>query len=115
MDTLGSVICFPQYKAWEVEDTKADLSLDLAQLQASPSTLVLEGIHQLAFRLGHTHEREGGRKGVEREEERRGEGRGKEGGRRRRKGGEVGEGVTGLVSFQWGREEGKGRVEYPKL
>lgn len=50
MDTLGSVICYPQFKAWEVEDTKEFLPLDLAQAQASPTTLVLEGVHQLAFR-----------------------------------------------------------------
>ena len=50
MDTLGSVICYPKYKTWEVEDAKSTISLDMAQLQASPTSLVMEGLHQVAFR-----------------------------------------------------------------
>ena len=50
MDTLGSVICYPKYKTWEVEDAKSTVSLDMAQLQASPTSLVMEGLHQVAFR-----------------------------------------------------------------
>ncbi len=51
MDNLGSVICYPQFKYWEVNDTRHTLSLDLACAQATPTTVLVEGLHQVAYRL----------------------------------------------------------------
>lgn len=50
LDTLGSVICHPQYKHWEVADTKASLLLDVARAQATPTSVILEAVHQVAYR-----------------------------------------------------------------
>lgn len=52
MDTLGSVITYSQLKSWEVEDSKKTLPLDLTQVQACPTSIILEGLHRVAFRDG---------------------------------------------------------------
>ena len=50
IETLGSVISRPQFKQWEVNDRRSSLSEDLIQAEASPTSVVLEGLHQVAYR-----------------------------------------------------------------
>lgn len=51
MDNLGAVICYPQFRHWEVNDSRYTVPLNVAQAQATPTTVVIEGLHQVAFRL----------------------------------------------------------------
>ena len=50
MDTLGSVVSYQKFKSWEVHDTLKYLPLDVAQAESCPTSVVLEGVHQIAYR-----------------------------------------------------------------
>lgn len=50
MGTLGSMVSQFKFKPWEVDDRRYTLSMDLAQVEATPFTVVLEGLHQVAYR-----------------------------------------------------------------
>ncbi len=50
MGILGSVITRPKFRVWEVRDNKEVLSLDRAQAEASPCTVVMEALHKVAYR-----------------------------------------------------------------
>ncbi len=50
MKILSEVVTAPSFKPWEVRDTMFTLPCDLARAEASPTSVVLEGLHQVAYR-----------------------------------------------------------------
>lgn len=47
---MGEVMSRPQFKPWEVDDRRYTLSLELAQAEATPTCMVMEGVHRMAYR-----------------------------------------------------------------